>query len=325
MSPSVQRALIIRVSALGDVVLTEPVARALRAAHPGIAVDLATDLRYAELMGRAGFDRVIPIDRGSSRTIDGSYDVVIDLQGKLRTRALARRVRAEKRVTLRKRTAGRALLSLFGWDPPIDDRHSTSIYLGTLGRLGISPEIDRAPRLARSAPAEGLAIGLAPGATHATKRWPAERFAELADRLQAALPEARFVPIGGATDRALLRDLIQSAKRARFEPDTTDLDVAQLTDRLERLSLLISVDTGPAHIAAALGVPVVVLFGPTSPVRWGPIGERHRSLSLALPCAPCSNIGGDRCPLPGSPHSCMRDLGVDRIQEAALAALGRRA
>src|SRR5687768_14829417 len=102
MAPRVRRALIIRVSALGDVVLTEPVARALRQAYPGIAVDLATDTRYSELMGRAGFDRVIAIDRRSKAEILERYDVVVDLQGKLRTRGLARRTDAGRRITLRK-------------------------------------------------------------------------------------------------------------------------------------------------------------------------------------------------------------------------------
>jgi ADP-heptose:LPS heptosyltransferase len=275
-------------------------------------------------MARAGFDRVIPIDRRHPVHIDERYDAVIDLQGKLRTRALARRIAADRRVTLRKRSAGRAVLSLFGYDRPIADRHNTAIYLGALDRLGIGGELDRAPRLLRNAGPEGLAIGFAPGATHATKRWSPERFGELADRLQEELPEATFVPVGGPSDRELLARAIGCATRARFEPDTTGLDVTGLAERLERLALLVSVDTGPAHIAAALGVPVVVLFGPTSPVRWGPIGVQHRALSLALECSPCSNVGQERCPLPDRSHACMRDLSVDRVLEAALSALGRR-
>jgi ADP-heptose:LPS heptosyltransferase len=310
-------------SALGDVVLTEPVARALKRAHPEVTVELATDPRYALLMERASFDRVIALDKERLTAITDRYDVVIDLQGKLRTRAIARRIDAGRRLTLRKRTATRAVLSLLGYDPPIVDRHSTSIYLGVLAELGIDTEgLDRAPRFRRLARPDSLTIGIAPGATHATKRWAPQRFGELADRLQDDLQDVRFVPIGGRGDESLIASMMSRAKRARFEPDTTALDVAELTDRLERLSLLISVDTGPAHIAAALGVPVVVLFGPTSPVRWGPIGEQHRAVSLGLECSPCSNIGDEKCPLSGSPHSCMQDLGVEPVRHAALSALG---
>ncbi len=315
-----ERALVIRMSALGDVVLTEPVVRALRRAHPGIRVDLVTDQRYAALMERAGYDRVIPIDKRRPQPIDARYDLVVDLQGKLRTRALARRVDAARKLTLRKRSAARAVLSLLGHDPPIRDRHSTELYLGLLELP--APPLERAPRLERRAAPESTVIGLAPGATHATKRWLPERFAEVADRLQDSLHEARFIPIGGPSDQPLLSEMIAASRSARFEPDTTSLDVTDLTARLERLSLLISVDTGPAHIAAALGVPVVVLFGPTSPVRWGPIGDQHRALSLDLSCAPCSNTGGPACPLPGRPHACLRDLDVDRVHAAALSALG---
>jgi ADP-heptose:LPS heptosyltransferase len=319
----VERALVIRMSALGDVVLTEPVARALRQAHPGLKVELATDPRYAAMMERSSYDGVIALDPERLARMSDRYDLVIDLQGKLRSRAIARRIKAERRLTLRKRSILRGLLSLFGWDPPIHDRHSTQIYLGVLAKLGIDVAgIDRAPRLARRAQPETLLIGVAPGATHATKRWVPHRFGELVDRLQVDLRDARFVPIGGRGDEALIGSMMSRAKRARFEPDTTTLDIAELTERLERLSLLISVDTGPAHIAAALGVPVVVLFGPTSPVRWGPIGSKHRALSLALPCSPCSNVGPERCPLSGSPHTCMRDLGVDLVREAVLSALG---
>lgn len=320
----VKRALVIRKSALGDVVLTEPVIRALQSAHPEIAVDLATDRRYLPLMERAGYARVLPLT--GTEVLAERYDLVIDLQGKLRTRSLARRIRADRKLTLRKRSAAKAVLSLFGYDPPIADRHSTALYLSVLEQAGIpTGAIDRAPRLLRRVQPEELLIGLVPGATHETKQWLPARFGELADRLQRELPDAAFVPIGGQGDERLIAQVLATARRARFLPDTTALDLTELTDRIERLSLMISVDTGPAHVAAALGVPVVVLFGPTSPVRWGPIGERHRALSLGLECAPCSNTGGPRCPLPGSPHACMRDLPVDLVEGAALAALQGRA
>lgn len=310
-----KRALVIRVSALGDVILTEPVVRALRSANPGIEVDLVTDRRYATLMRRAGYDRVFPYEAG--RPPEEPYDLVLDLQGKLRTRVLARRVEAKRRLTLRKRTPGRALLTLVGHDPPITDRHTTELYLGLLG----APDVDRAPRLRREASPDGLLIGLSPGATHATKRWPSERFGALADRLQKTRPEARFLPVGGPRDRGQLRAMTE-ASSARFEEGTAATDVAGLASALERLSLLISVDTGPAHLGAALGVPVVVLFGPTSPVRWGPIGPAHRTVQRPLDCAPCSNVGGPACPLPGSPHTCMEELGVDEVLDAVHSALG---
>lgn len=309
-----KRALVIRVSALGDVILTEPVVRALKATHPGISVDLVTDQRYATLMRRAGYDQVFAYE--ARQSLQGPYDLVVDLQGKLRTRVLARRLEAKRRLTLTKRTPGRALLTLVGHDPPIADRHTTDIYLGLLD----GAEVDRAPRLRRDARPDSLLIGLSPGATHATKRWAPERFGALADRLQAERPKARFLPVGGPRDQELL-DAMTRGSSARFEPSTAAADVAGLAAAMERLSLLVSVDTGPAHLAAALGVPVVVLFGPTSPVRWGPIGPAHRTVHEDLECAPCSNVGGPVCPLPGSPHTCMAALDVDEVLRAVQSAL----
>jgi ADP-heptose:LPS heptosyltransferase len=324
------RGLVIRLSALGDVVLAEPVARAFRAAHPEASVDLLTDRRYVDLMQRASFDRVIGLDRhgehaglsglraAAASLRDPSYDRVIDLQGKVRTRVLARAIGASEVSTMAKRSAAAAVASLFGHDPPIVDRHSVDLYLDAASL----PLADKAPRLERRRSPEPGWIGLSVGATHATKRWPSERFAELADRLSDRLPGSSFVLIGGPADRAAIDDVAASVRRASVRERTTDLGIAELVDRIERLSILVSVDTGPAHVAAALGVPVVVLFGPTSPIRWGPIGAGHRVARIELECAPCSNIGGERCPLPSSPHTCMRDLSAGEVERQVLSALG---
>lgn len=309
------RALVIRMSALGDVVLTEPVARALRSVYD--QVDLVTDVRYVPMMTRAGFDRVIAPEEAST-----PYDLVVDLQGKLKTRSLARRLSSGRRLTLVKRSPGRALLSIVGYDPPIVDRHSVELYLGLLRGIGLDAA-PSAPRLERRQSAEGRVIGLAPGARHATKRWAPERFGALADRLAAIYADARFLPVGGEADRPLL-DKLTTTSTASFLPATTALDVTGLVDALEGLSLLVTVDSGPAHIAAALGVPTVVLFGPTSPVRWGPLSDSPaptRTIAPNLDCAPCSNFGGERCPLSGAPHTCMVELEADVVFDAALSAL----
>jgi heptosyltransferase II len=296
-----------------------------------------TDVRYAALAAEAlGVDRAIGWDRrGRDRGWSGmkrvlarlparDYDVIADLQGKARTRILARRLRAKRRLTLSKRKPLAALGALLGRDPPIADRHAAEIYLGALAPLGVQA-IDLAPRLNldgfRRTP--GLKIGFAPGATHATKRWPAERFIELARGLKRTVPHAELILVGGPSDRPLLDVLRSQAGDARFSAiDVAAMDVLGLARMLADLDLLISVDTGPAHVAAGLGVPVVAIFGPTSPVRWGPRGDRHRIVSLSLDCAPCSNFGGASCPRADRRHACLETLPVERVLEAALSALG---
>jgi heptosyltransferase II len=334
------RILVIRLTALGDVVLTEPILRALRLRYPEAKIDFVTEARYqplvAELFGvdsATGYDRR-GLDRGAAglkrvraRLPVQSYSLVIDLQGKLRTRALAALIPAEQRLVLRKRRGMKSVLALLGHDPPIHDRHAAEVYLTALEPLSLDPStfdprpiLKRPERSIARAAGETL-IGLSPGATHATKRWPIARFAELADRLASGNENARFVLIGGESDRAQLDELRAAAKHARFDPhDVAALDVYGLARAVASLDLLISVDTGPAHLAAAFGVRVVAIFGPTSTTRWGPRGAEHRVVSLELDCAPCSNMGDEHCPRPDRGHACMRELDVDRV----LAAIGSR-
>jgi ADP-heptose:LPS heptosyltransferase len=337
-----ERFLLIRLSSLGDVVLTEPVVRALREKHPGVAVDLLTDARYASLGAEFfGVDTVTGYDRrhndrgwsGLNRVVarlpSQRYALVIDLQNKVRTRALAARLEADQKVVLKKRSFVEGALAIFGHDPPLEGRHQVDVYLSVLGQLGIDPPLDQRAQAARSPEPlfarpkddDAIWIGLAPAATHATKRWPMARFQELARSLSERLPRACFVPIGGQTDREPISRLREEDSIVLAGGDTTELDVSGLLRAIASLDLLISVDTGPAHLAAAIGVPVVVIFGPTSPVRWGPRGAEHRVVSMQSSCAPCSNTGSDVCPLPSRSHECMEGLGVDVVLEAALSSL----
>jgi heptosyltransferase II len=198
------------------------------------------------------------------------------------------------------------------------------VYLGALAPLELGAVFDPRPRLARPAPliersGGELLIGVSPGATHATKRWPIDRFAALTRSLATKFPHARFVAIGGEGDRALLEHLRAFAHEVAFHPlDVAKLDVTELLRAIASLDLMISVDTGPAHLAAAIGVKTVAIFGPTSTVRWGPRGDEHRVVSLGLDCAPCSNMGGEACPRPDRAHACLEELAVERVEGAVL-------
>jgi ADP-heptose:LPS heptosyltransferase len=340
-----QRFLVVRLSSLGDVVLIEPVVRALRAGFPRAKIDVLTDARYAEL-GRAilGADEVIGYDRrgedrgwaGMSRVIGRlparRYEAVIDLQNKVRTRLLCSRIEAEQKRVLQKRSFTRAAFAALGHDPPLSGRHQVDLYLSIVETLGITAPRDDRPRAVRPKPlyarasSDGSAwIGLCPGATHATKRWPIDRFLSLMRSLRAKIKSARFVLIGGAMDQEALAAIEREANDPDLiGADSAKLDVRGLLGAIASLDMLISVDTGPAHIAAAIGVPVVTIFGPTAPERWGPRGPEHRVVSLGLDCAPCSNTGGDRCPIASRSHECMQALGVDRVCEAVLSVLSAR-
>ncbi|HET9552753.1 MAG TPA: glycosyltransferase family 9 protein, partial [Anaeromyxobacteraceae bacterium] len=170
---------------------------------------------------------------------------------------------------------------------------------------------------ARAAAAEALAgvprpfVALAPGATWATKRWAPERFAALAEALHA---DGYGVVLCAGPGDAAAAGAFRAACRAPVAADLTPLRVPAMAAALARVKLLVACDSGPVHLASALGTPALALFGPTSTVRWGP-PPPGRALSLGLDCQPCSNHGGERCPL--GHHRCLADLSVDAVLAAA--------
>ena len=322
-----ERILIVRYSALGDVVLATSVLEPLRERHPGARVEWVTDAAYAPLLeGLPEISAVHRLDRGGvhpalalGRALAGRFDVAIDLQGKVKS-ALVARAAAPRRIAFRRRAPGRALLAALGWDPPLGRAHATELYAESLRPLGVerpgplrvalSPGA-RARAEEALAGARDPAVALAPGARWATKRWPAERFARLAEALAAE--GASVVLAGGPADAAPLA-AFRAACRAPVAADLSALPLDALAAALARVRLLVACDSGPVHLAAAAGTPVLALFGPTPPARWGP-SPPGRTLQLEIPCAPCSNHGAEACP--EGHHRCMRDLGADRVLAAA--------
>ncbi|MBI2374094.1 MAG: glycosyltransferase family 9 protein [Deltaproteobacteria bacterium] len=326
------RILVVRLTALGDVVLASVLPEALRRRFEGARVELVTEARFAPLMVEAAaFDRVIPYDRNGShagwagvrevaRAIGAErFDAVVDLQGKLRTRALLRHVKATTKLVLAKRSPLEGMLALFGHDPPLVHAHTLDLYLSAVSTLGVAADETARARLRRAPRTHGMKLGLSVGATHATKLWPHERFLELARELRRRFPNAELVPIGGPKDKSIVDVL---AAEANGRADVPSLDVVALWRVVSDLDALVGVDSGPTHLAAAVGVPVVALFGPTSPRRWGPRGPADRIVSRSLPCSPCSNTGGETCPI--GTHACMREIQVAQVVAALEQALEPR-
>lgn len=325
--------LVIRYSALGDVVLATSVLEPLRARFPAARIEWVTDGLYAPLLeglpeiarvhrlAREGQDAALPL---ASR-LRGRFDAVIDLQNKLRSAVVARAA-APLRTAFKRRTALRAFMSVFGADPPLVRAHATQLYAEALAPLGVQGpgpvKVSLSPQ-ARALAADALqgvdgpAVAIAPGARWATKRWPAERFAAVADALHAG--GARIVLCGGPGDRDAFA-AFRAATRAKVAADLSFLPLDALAASIARVQLLIACDSGPVHLATAVGTPVLALFGPTSVTRWGP-PPPGRALSLGLPCSPCSNHGGDYCP--EGHHRCLADLAPEAVLAAAREMLGR--
>jgi len=330
---AVRRVLIIRYSALGDVVLATSVLQPLRALFPEARLEWVTSPAYApllaglpELAAVHGLARAGPDGPAGLRArLRGRFDLAIDLQEKVKSGWLAWSA-APRRLHFHRRSAGEALLALLGRDRPNVRGHATRQYADVLAPLGGGPPgplrvaLSEAARAAAGAALAGAGdrplVALAPGATWATKRWAPERFAEVGEALHAQ--GLGLVLCAGPGDAAAVA-AFRAACRAPLVADLGALKVDGLAAALARVRLLVACDSGPVHLASAVGTPALALFGPTSAVRWGPAAP-GRALSLGLACQPCSNHGGERCPL--GHHRCLADLGAPQVLAAARELLG---
>lgn len=334
------RVVVIRTSALGDTVLATPLARAL-CDDLGRGVEWVTSPAYAPLLEGLPFVRKVwGWERGRSAgelaealRADGPIDLAIDLQNKIPTYLLLRRLGAARSFrAIKRKGIGPALASLVGKGPVLDDKPAASMYFDAVAPLGLVPDsllpqvalrpdaVERARAWEEAAGGRPI-VALAPGARWALKRWPAERFAEVGDALAAR--GAALLLVGGPDDGA---ELAEVRERLRTPPlgDTATQGLADLAASLAVSALLISGDSGPAHLAQAVGTPVVSIFGPTSSRRWGPAPEGGAVVALPLPCAPCTNYGKGGCPL--GDRACLDGLPAEEVVDVAGAALaaGRR-
>ena len=149
---------------------------------------------------------------------------------------------------------------------------------------------------------EGL-IGVNPSARWATKLWGSDKFAELITRL----PRGRVVLTGSAAEREEIGKIAQGCRN-----DAGETDLFQLAELYRRCAVVITNDSGPMHVAAAVGTPVIGIFGPTDPALTGPYGKEHIVLRAGIPCSPCFK---GYC-TNGVHMECMKLVTVDQVLEA---------
>ncbi|MBI4496136.1 MAG: lipopolysaccharide heptosyltransferase II [Deltaproteobacteria bacterium] len=208
--------------------------------------------------------------------------------------------------------------------------HQVDYYLGLLRGIGLgadsrepslflSPEKkEEAGRFLKSlGMEEELLIGLAPGATYGpAKQWPAERFAEVADRLAEAM-KARILIFGSKGDGNVAGQVLRKARRPLADL-TGRTTLAQAMALIGRCRLLVTNDSGLMHVAAALRVPVVAIFGSTDPRRTGPRGPAGKVIFKSVPCAPCFRTA---CP---ENLACLHLISVEEVFREAVDMLAGR-
>jgi heptosyltransferase-2 len=311
---------------IGDVVLSLAAVRDLRRNFPAARLEVLARPAVAEL-----YRAVAEVDavRSSARPADdagavrGAFDIGVLLPNSFASALALRRAAIPERWGYA--TDGRGLLLTRAGRVPRGVRGRSQVYyyramLASVGlRVTATPDASLrcAPEWAKQADAllgEGRWIGLNPGAAYGTaKRWLPERYAAVGDLL-ARHTGARVAVLGGAAERAV-GERIVSGMRAPAKNLCGETTLGAMAGVLSRLSTLVTNDSGPMHVAAALGVPVVAIFGPTDERETGPVGEGHRIVREPVYCSPC---GLRECPID---HRCMTRVGVDRVAAEAAEAL----
>jgi ADP-heptose:LPS heptosyltransferase len=156
-------------------------------------------------------------------------------------------------------------------------------------------------------------VGLHPGARAPARRWPAARFAAVGDALARRLG-ASLVVTGGPDEVAVVEEVAARLATPAL-PLAGGLSLGALAAVIATLDLFVSNDTGPAHLAQAVGTPCVIVFGPADPRRWAPLDRRHRVVRQPVSCSPC---GHWQCP---TDHRCLRRIAPARVVAAARAVL----
>lgn len=264
--------------------------------------------------------------RQRAREIGGAYDLAVDLRGDFRL-ILAARLAGVRYLAGRGITGLGFLLDAEGREVP--GRHQVEGNLALLEAAGFGPletvnpsialsgeevEAGRAVLRAHGAANAKLVVGVHPGAGTATKRWAPEKFATLITRIAAELP-ARVLLLGGPGDRPAADAVLAAMGEARSSRRVADLCGALPTLRAfmgvaRACHLFVGNDSGPSHIAAALGVPVLCLFsGTNDPAEWGPRGGAVVILRRRIECEGC---GLAEC----GHHSCMVQLDVEAVFQA---------
>lgn len=316
MRPSISdspRVLIVKLSSLGDVVHALPVATALRRRHPGAYLGWCVGRAAAPLVvGHRDLDAVFVLDRqhsaesagvvrGSHRRLGRAmracrFDVSLDLQGLLKSAWLAYLSGAPCRVGYRSHQEGAFLLNRVQAVGPAQGRHVVENYLEFARFVGAAAEPvefaiprrqeseARAANLLQEAGVGERPAAVLPATLWESKRWPAARFGELC----VLLAERGLHPVvlGGAGDAELCQAVVTAAggRAVSLAGRTAVGDLAPL---LARCAVVVGSDSGPVHLAAALGVPVVAIFGPTDPGLTRPYGPRVAVVRAGAECSPC--------------------------------------
>jgi lipopolysaccharide heptosyltransferase I len=303
MSEPEERFLVVRLTALGDILHTVPAVAALRAAHARARIDWVVERKWAPVIeGSPAIDNVIPFDRRSvwgaiecvQRLRENHYTCAIDFQGLYKSSLLAALSGAGRRIGFDRAWAREEGAAMFYTERVTPTgRHVAELNYSLAERAGASRPA--APAYPLRVPAGGAAsirarlqelgiggeyIVVGPGGSWRAKCWPAERYGEFCREFETE-NKMHVVVIHGPGEISLAEEVARAAAPARPAVIATALE--ELMGLLSHARCVVAADSGPLHLAAALGAPVVGLYGPTDPARNGPFAPGAAIVHKARP------------------------------------------
>jgi len=318
------RFLIIRLSSIGDIVLTTPVIRCLHKQLPGAEIHFLVKKNFASILNSNPYVNKVHIWKDEiSDTIEDlkaeNFDVVIDLHHNLRSLKIKSGL-GLKSFSFYKLNVEKWLMTALKWNR-LPDRHIVDRYLDTVSSFGVKndgagldffiPMEDEVIPADISDTLNREYVAMVIGAAHYTKRLPAEKLSELLQKIPFPV-----VLIGGPEDRALGEMLVKGPEN-QVVNSCGHLNLNQSASLVRQASLVITHDTGMMHIAAAFHRPIISVWGNTIPAfgmsaYYGEIGGvDFRAEVQGLSCRPCSKIGYSKCPR--KHFRCMIDQDIHGI------------
>jgi len=315
------RILIIRLSSLGDILLTTPLIRSLKKANPDLKIDFLVRKEYEDtLKNNPHLNQLYQyknenVDEIINQLLQNKYDLIIDLQNNLRSKKIANHLKASS-VKFKKKSLEKFLLVNFKINflkdvPQIPIRYANSLNNFQLDEFGL--ELFLPKEIKSSINFEENLIGFAPGSRHFTKMYPKEYFIELGKLLSQNF---KILLFGGKSDREICAEISKQI------PNSIDLsndnNLFQTAADMKICKAIICNDSGMMHTACAVQVPVITIFGSTvkefgfTPYKISNLILENNSLS----CRPCSHIGREKCP--EKHFKCMLEITPEIVHKKVL-------